>query len=216
MSDLVAATLRAMIVDGRLDAGERLNEVHLATYLGVSRTPLREALSRLAAEGALTSMPRIDFFVSPLTLAEFEQIYPIRAILDPEALRMAGIPPRAQLSQLRSLNQRIRQAGDADKAIALDNQWHRELLSGCRNRVLLGLIEQFMQRTHRYELALWREERNVRHSTEGHDQILAALRADDMDRACQALRQNLQSGIQPILAWLKRRQRTHRRPGPQS
>src|SRR5262245_36973472 len=92
ISDVLATALRDMIVDGRLPAGERINEVHLAARLQVSRTPLREALGRLVAEGALTSVPRIGYFVCPLTLDEFEQLYPIRAILDPEALRLAGIP----------------------------------------------------------------------------------------------------------------------------
>src|SRR5438552_13883463 len=91
LGEALVVTLRERIVDGRLPAGERLNEVHLAASLGVSRTPLREALGRLTAEGALTSSPRLGFFVRPLTAEEFRQIYPIRAILDPEALRLAGI-----------------------------------------------------------------------------------------------------------------------------
>src|SRR5688572_10990022 len=92
LSGALVTKLRHMIVDGTLPAGGRLNEVHLAQQLGVSRTPLREALTRLAQEGALTSLPRIGWFVRPLTVEELEQIYPIRALLDPEALRLAGLP----------------------------------------------------------------------------------------------------------------------------
>src|SRR5256886_12952136 len=86
ISDSVAAELRRRIVDGRLPAGERINEVHLSRELGVSRTPLREALSRLAAGGALTAVPRFGFFVRPPTSDELEQIYDIRPIRDPAAL----------------------------------------------------------------------------------------------------------------------------------
>src|SRR4051812_50184921 len=89
VSESVAAAVRAMIVDGRLAEGERINEVRLSEALGVSRTPLREALTRLAAEGALTSSPGLGYRVRPLTVEEFEQLYDIRPILDPEALRMA-------------------------------------------------------------------------------------------------------------------------------
>src|SRR5256885_11811966 len=95
ISHTVAIELRNMIVDGRLPAGERINEVHLSKQLGVSRTPLREALARLNQEGALRHVPRIGYFVRPLTLEEFEQIYPIRQLLDPEALRLAGLPSPA-------------------------------------------------------------------------------------------------------------------------
>src|SRR4051812_30166736 len=75
LSDALVIELRNQIVDGRLPAGERINEVHLAQALGVSRTPLREALARLAHEGALRAVPRIGYFVRPLTLEELEQIY---------------------------------------------------------------------------------------------------------------------------------------------
>ena len=74
ISDDLVNGLRNMIVDGRLAAGERINEVHLARALGVSRTPLREALARLAREGTLSSVPRIGWFVKPLSLEELEQI----------------------------------------------------------------------------------------------------------------------------------------------
>jgi DNA-binding GntR family transcriptional regulator len=206
ISDALVATLRTMIVDGRLPAGERINEVHLAASNGVSRTPLREALGRLAAEGALTIVPRIGFFVCPLTLEEFEQIYPIRAILDPEALRMAGIPSRESLRRLKELNLQFGKAQDRDQRVNLDDAWHRELLAKCPNRVLLDLIEQFIRRTRRYEIALMRECRNVVASTENHEEIIAALRGGDLSGACGALRRNIQVGSGPIVSWLKQRQ----------
>jgi DNA-binding GntR family transcriptional regulator len=205
LNDAVAATLREMIVDGRLHAGERINEVHLADKLGVSRTPLREALIRLVAEGALNNLPRSGFYVRPLSLEEFEQIYPIRAILDPEALRLAGLPDPKRLARLESLNQKVGEAHDPDKVISLDDAWHRELLAGCPNPVLIGLIEQFMQRTRRYELALMRERRNVLRTIHDHEDIFAALRAGDLESACVALRRNMESGRAPIVAWLSER-----------
>src|SRR5258706_15896922 len=78
ISETAAQAVRRMIVDGRLAAGSRINEVHLAGSLGVSRTPLREALSRLVAEGALVVRPRLGMFVRPFTVEEFEQLYDLR------------------------------------------------------------------------------------------------------------------------------------------
>ena len=207
ISEAVVATLREMIVDGRLTAGERVNEVQLAAALGVSRTPLREALGRLAAEDALMSSPRIGWFVRPLTVEEFEQIYPIRAILDPEALRLSGIPSRGRMARLEARNRDILGAGDPEKVISLDDAWHLDLVADCPNKVLIGLIEQFMRRTRRYELALMRERQNVRGAADNHRKILAALKARDLDRACEALRLNLETGIEPVIAWLKTRER---------
>src|SRR6478672_7878725 len=135
IGDAVALVLRNRIVDGRLPAGERINEVHLSRQLGVSRTPLREALARLAQEGALRHVARIGYFVRPLTLEEFEQIYAIRPLLDPEALRLAGLPSPDRLQRLRVINDQIRSERDADRVIDLDDEWHLELIADCPNKV---------------------------------------------------------------------------------
>jgi DNA-binding GntR family transcriptional regulator len=206
ISDSVAAELRHRIVDGRLPAGERINEVHLARELGVSRTPLREALSRLASEGALESVPRFGFFVRPLTLEEFEQIYDIRPILDPEALRLAGLPDAKTLGRLVKLNRRLAKVRDPEVVIALDDEFHLALLDRCPNRVLLEMIQNIILRTRRYELALMRETSNVLRATEDHARILGALRRRDLPAACAALKRNMQWGRTPIAAWLKARE----------
>ncbi|OLE50873.1 MAG: hypothetical protein AUG51_25820 [Acidobacteria bacterium 13_1_20CM_3_53_8] len=206
ISDSVVIELRNMIVDGRLSAGERINEVHLSQQLGVSRTPLREALARLAHEGALKGVPRIGYFVRALTLEEFEQIYPIRPLLEPEALRLAGLLSRDRMKRLRVINDEIERARDADTVIALDDDWHLELIADCPNKVLVDLIKQFIRRTRRYEIALMRERRNVSLACATHRSIMAALRRRDLKAACAALRINLQTGYEPIASWLKARE----------
>lgn len=204
ISETAADAVRAMIVEGRLAAGQRINEVHLAAQLGVSRTPLREALSGLTAEGALIARPRLGYFVRPLSLEEFEQIYDIRPLLDPEALRLAGLPNAKRIARLEKLNADLANAKGV-RAIDLDDAWHLQLLADCPNNVLIDLIRNIMLRTRRYELALMRERANVDVATNTHDEILAALKAGDLDAACVALKRNMQSGRQPIADWLKER-----------
>lgn len=202
VSETVATAVRAMILDGGLAEGERINEVRLSEALGVSRTPLREALNRLATEGALTSTPSLGYFVRPLSLEEFEQLYAIRPILDPEALRLAGLPSPGRLAHLEALNRDFASTEDAEQAIAIDDAWHLELIDGCPNRVLIELIENIMFRTRRYEIALMRETSAVARATDDHDHILAALKASDLQGACGALKQNMQSGFAPVATWL--------------
>lgn len=206
LSTDVAALVRGMIVDGRLPAGERINEVQLSQQLGVSRTPLREALGRLVTEGAITNASRFGNFVRPLTLEEFEQIYDIRPLLDPEALRLAGIPSANRLERLKKINTKFIDARDPETAIARDDEFHLELLADCLNRVLVELIENIMMRTHRYEVALLREVPNVKRSGDDHARIIAALRARDLKAACAALKQNMQIGRAPIIEWLRTRE----------
>lgn len=206
LSSDLSTSVRSMIIDGTLQQGSRINEVHLAALLCVSRTPLREALSRLAAEGAVTSIPRLGFFVCPMTAAEVEHLYPMRAILDPAALRESGLPSAKRVRRLRTLNARFAQAVDPVEAVELDDEWHAELVAGCSNPILLGFIQQLTWRTRRYELGLMKERANVQRATTDHDAILAALEASDLERACAALKHNMDSGKQPILNWLAQRE----------
>jgi len=205
VSETVAAAVRAMIIDGGLAPGERINEVRLAGSLGVSRTPLREALSRLLSEGALVSTPAIGYAVRPLSVAEVEQIYDIRPLLDPEALRLAGLPSPTRLKALEDLNRTFIATGSAEAAVSLDDAWHLELIDRCPNKVLIELIQGIILRTRRYEIALLRERPNRARASQDHDRILAALREGDLDRACSALEANMRSGKGPIVAWLRAR-----------
>ena len=74
LSAPISDRLRQLIAGGELPAGDRLNEVHLAASLGVSRTPLREALTRLVGEGAVTALPRHGFYVRALSAEEVARL----------------------------------------------------------------------------------------------------------------------------------------------
>jgi DNA-binding GntR family transcriptional regulator len=205
LAEELASLVREMILDGRLPAGDRVNEVRLSAQLGFSRTPLREGLSRLVNEGALQDIPRRGFFVRPLTAEEVRAIYPIRAILDPAALRVAGIPRQEEIVRLREINRRLAAATDPAEAVRLDDELHLQLVAGCPNPVLIELIEQFMWRTRRYELGLMRLKVGMPNAVAAHERIFAALEAGDLDRAAHELEGNLSRGQEPILQWLAQR-----------
>lgn len=205
VTHLIADELRHAIAHGQIAAGTSINEVRLARSLHVSRTPLREALMHLAAEGAVKSIPRRGFFVRELSVSEFENLYAIRAVLDPEALKLSGLPDKRRLKGLELLNRKLVNANSAAQRVALDNEWHTALVASCPNHILLGLIRQFMARTRRYEMALLREQGNVRVSASEHKRIIAALRAANLRAACAALRDNMRSGHEAILHWLQNR-----------
>jgi DNA-binding GntR family transcriptional regulator len=196
--------LRALVVRGELVAGERVNEVHLAKQLEVSRTPLREALTRLAGEHFLDAQPRIGFFVRALSVEEVDQLYPIRAKLDPWALQLGGLPDRSTLDALDAMNEELGTQSDPDRVIALDDEWHLALLAHCPNRVLIELIEQMMWRTRRYEHAYFRANHNVSTAHAEHKKLLAALRKKDLRDACNRLEANMTSAIPVLVAWLNK------------
>jgi|GEM_PF-581975 len=209
ISEELANTLRDMIFGGQLVSGKRINEVQLSMRLGVSRTPLREALTMLVAEQAVDSIPRRGFFVRELTRQEFADIHPIRSYLDHEALRLSGIPNEASFARLKRINKKISAEKNMGKRMSLDDQWHLELISNCQNRVLIDLIRLFMRRFRRYGLAFYREKKLVDTLNQEHREIINALKLNDLEKACEWLRQNLSSDRKPILDWLDERSRLH-------
>jgi DNA-binding GntR family transcriptional regulator len=103
---------------------------------------------------------------------------------------------------LRGLNRELEKSRDANATIALDDEWHRRLIAGCPNTVLLELIEQMSRRTRRYEIALMTARKSALTTAIGHNAIMTALKRRDLDGACAALRRNLETGREPIIAWL--------------
>lgn len=201
----VVQLVEELVAAGELLPGQRINEVHLARRLGVSRTPLREALTRLTALETLEVIPRRGFFVKALTVREFEELYTIRRLLDPAALAQGGIPDDGQLNKLDRINTQIRQASHPARIISLDDDWHIELIKHCNNHVMLSLIEQFMARTRRYELAYFASTGARETATTEHERIIEALRKGDLKEGVRNLQENLTSASPKVIQWIRDR-----------
>jgi DNA-binding GntR family transcriptional regulator len=197
--------LRREIQSGGFPPGERINEVLLANRLDVSRTPLREALNRLAASNIVLSTPRVGFLVPQLSVTEFRDLYGMRAILDCAALQLSGIAEPKVLNRLEDLTSRMAEERSAARRIDLDDRFHLLLIERCPNRLLLAMIADLMGRTRRYELAYLAEQAVVEIATDEHMEILAALRDRDLPTAIEALRTNLTSGLEPLSSWLEQK-----------
>jgi DNA-binding GntR family transcriptional regulator len=190
---------------GELTPGARIRDVALAAELGVSRTPVREALLRLAREGVLESTMGRGFRVRPLDPAELREVGAILGSLESLALRLAPAPPAARLDRLRELDQRLeRTRGDASACLDLEDEWHRVLLEECPNRRLLELIGSLRQVPRRYLAAYMRDAGRLSLSTQPHARILQALKGQGRDSAAAVFEQQWQRGIAELEAWTAR------------
>lgn len=199
----VAEQVRQLIVSGELAGGARINETRLSKHLQVSRTPVREALRRLAGEGAVVSMPHLGFFVAEMSAAELDEIYVLRPQLDLVALRMGKAPLPNTMDRMKRVNDALARAKSAEAAVDLDNQWHRLLLSGCSNSMLIGFIERLIDRTRRYELLLFGNPDERVAAARQHEAVTDALRRGSLDDACAALAANLTRGDEPLRAAIR-------------
>jgi DNA-binding GntR family transcriptional regulator len=199
----VRREILAMIFDGRLAVGERINERDLGARLDVSRTPIREALLSLEGEGFVESRPARGFAPVPLSARDVNEVYPMVATL--EILAVRSTPPerlRAHLPELERLADRMAAAPDARRAQELDDRWHARLVKECGNERLLRTLSSLKRVVRRYELAWMADNAHVETSTEQHHAIVDALGHDDVDRAAELLDLNWRYTMAEMLAWL--------------
>jgi DNA-binding GntR family transcriptional regulator len=192
------------ILREELAPGARLSDTVLAQQLGVSRTPVREALLRLVGEGFLEVDPGRGFFVKPLSAGEVREVYPILWTLEVLALRTSGPPTPAMLAELDRVNAELAEAGDdPERRIDLDVAWHRTLLEGCGNQQLLALIASLKAVIRRYEYAYMQNAGLIPVSTRSHDQIARAVERGDVDAAAPLLESNWRFTQAELLPWLE-------------
>src|SRR5215212_4810315 len=184
--------LRARIVDGRLPPGTNVSERDLSDALGVSRTPLREALLGLEGEGLLRLEAQRGFFVTDLTVAEAREIYPLIWTLEALAVQR-GTPTDADA--LGAINARFRQVQDQQQALAWDRAWHEELVRQAGAARTAAVLEPLRTAAARYEYRFFAGRTAIVESARQHDAIALVLKRRRRGDAVRLIRQNWEQGL---------------------
>lgn len=202
LRDEVYRQVLSRIHRGDLPAGTRLRDTDLASQLGVSRTPVREALIRLAREGVLDCSMGRGFRVRPLEIAELQEVGAILGALESLALRLSPNAPPERLERLAELDRRLEQTrGDAMASLDLEDEWHRVLLEGCPNRRLIELIGSLRQVARRYLAAFMRDARRLSLSTLPHARISAEMRQGSPDAVAIVFAEQWRRAMAELEAW---------------
>ncbi len=186
LRDEAYRVLRDAIVSGVLAPGEQLRDGELAERVGLSRTPVREALARLTDEGLVESKPHAYTRVTALDRRECRDAYVVVRALQELAVREAV--PRlapADLAAMRAANSRFAaalDAGDVDAALGSDDDFHGALLQASGNKALISAIERLLPQIRRLERLRFGSLPG-RRSIRDHDEITAACEAGDIERA---------------------------------
>lgn len=187
-------TLLAEIGAGRLLPGDRLRETELAARLGVSRTPVREAIRQLEADGLVTHVPRQGATVRQLDYAEVMELYEMRMVLEGTAARLAArAAGDIEIDELEAINGELARAADAATAFRLNRQFHRALLDAARNRFLRQSMESLQKALMILGPTTLSESDRFEGALGEHAAVLAALRDRDGDRAEQAMRAHIEA-----------------------
>lgn len=193
-SERATSAVREAILRGEFAVGARLGEVELADQLGVSRTPVREALSRLAAEGLVDLSPHRGARVASWTVAELDSVFDVRLALEPRstarAATRAGPDDHDALDDLAARMQHVGSAGsaqDLDALVPLNREFHGRLVALADHpslaAALAGVVHApvVLRNFHAYDDAS--RHRSLAH----HAEIVAALRARDPDWAAAVM-----------------------------
>jgi DNA-binding GntR family transcriptional regulator len=179
-----------MIMGGALEPGARLGEVELAERFGVSRTPVREALSRLAAEGLVEIVPNRGARVTTWTVAELEGVFDLRSVLEPQltAFAVPNATP-ADVEELDDLAGRMLRIGrpgpgqDLEALVPLNRAFHDRLVALAGHPTLATALAAAIHPPIVRRNFLTYDEESLRRSLAHHTEIVAAVRAGDPDWA---------------------------------
>ncbi|MGY1733124.1 GntR family transcriptional regulator [Geodermatophilus sp. SYSU D01045] len=186
LRDDVYRRLRDAIVDGTFAPGEQLRDLELATWLGVSRTPVREALLRLAQGGLVLARPGRSTVVSPLDVRAVRDARDVVAAMHELAVREAvPVLTEADLAAMRDANRRFAAAvdsGDVESALRIDDDLHGVPVRLSGNRALARVLEQFTPTVRRAERLRFGSLRG-RASVTRHEELIRLCAAGDAEGA---------------------------------
>ena len=154
LREVVCETLRNAIIEGVLKPGERLMEIQVSEELGVSRTPVREAIRKLELEGFVVMIPRRGTYVSDLSIKDINEVFEVRTALDVLAAGMAA--ERITVDELEQMERLLVELGeyieqnDIEKIVEADSKFHDLLYSASRNNRLVGIINNLREQLTRF------------------------------------------------------------------
>ncbi|MDR8412340.1 GntR family transcriptional regulator [Nonomuraea sp. 3-1Str] len=190
----VLETIKAAILNGRFKPGTPLVESDLAGQFGVSKTPVREALKALESTGLVVIRPYTGTTVRQLSDEDALEVYDMRLLLEPEAVRRSVVAA-ADFSEAAQSLDRASQAADASERSIANRDFHRGLYAGCGNPLLVRTLDGLRDQTALVSAASWSRSPSWEEEAEEHAAILAKVREGDGDGAATLVRRHIEGFV---------------------
>ena len=195
--------LKRAIIQGDFNPGSRVVESRLAASLGISRTPVREAIHKLEREGLLRQEPKGGFFVAGLGRSDIEETFGIRSVLESYAARLAAI--RHLEGELRPLEEKLGayqeslDRGDLGALPRINTEFHDLLYGLSRSPKLIKMINDLRDHIYRFRLVILKIKEMAKSSNEDHRLMLKAIRDRDTDGVERLVREHILRGQDIVL-----------------
>lgn len=197
-TEAVLDAVKHAILTGLLTPGQPLVETELAAQLGVSKTPVREALKTLAGAGLVTMSPYKGASVRTVDDALAHSVYDIRILLEPEAVRRSasrGEAGRASWDSARAALDAADRATDRADRQQANREFHRALYAGCGNDLMVGILDGLRDQTALVSTAVWTRNPTWEHEAAEHRAILAAVAAGRAEDAAALLEEHIRAFV---------------------
>lgn len=203
LRELVFESLREAIIQGRLKPGERLMEMQLADEMGVSRTPVREAIRKLELEGFVVMIPRKGAYVSGISVKDIVDVFEVRAAL--EALAAGLAAERITDEELEELERSLVQTteiSDKDNIGAIvenDTNFHDLIYKACRNERLVQIITHLKEQIQRFRTTSLSQPGRLRDALVEHRAIVEAISDRNIEMSQNLAREHIENAEQSLL-----------------
>lgn len=195
------------IRDGTLPPGARLRETELAERLGISRTPVREAIRQLEADGLVVHLPRQGATVRSLDYAEVIELYEMRAVLEGTAARLAARAASGiELGELSALHAELAAAPAGAQARELNRQFHRSLIDAAKNRFLVKAMSALQKTMLILGPTTLADPTRAADAVAEHAYVLAALQNRDGLAAEEAMRRHVEAALSARIRGMRNRE----------
>lgn len=197
LRDIIYDELKMSILTGKILPGTRLLEVELAERMGVSRTPVREAIRRLEKEGLVNIEPRHGAYAAKVSVEDMIEILEVRELMESMAAQLAA--QRITDEQMESLLQTEKEylkavkSGDTEEMITLDAKFHKEVVEASHNRTLAQLIGPLQEIALRFRYMYYNDNTRAEKMPGEHEKIIKALSQRNGEAARKAAEKHLRS-----------------------
>ena len=207
LRDVVFQTLRQAILKGELQPGERLMEIKLAEVLGVSRTPIREAIRKLELEGLVVMIPRKGAAVANITEKDTKDVLEVRRTLEMFAVEV--VCDRITAEQLQMLKSAAKAFEDAKGSMDLiriaenDMKFHEIIYAGTQNERLMQMLSNLRENMYRYRIEYLKDSNYYDSLVREHQEILDAIESGDKERAREFMRAHIDNQQFAVISKIK-------------
>ncbi|MDO4869137.1 MAG: GntR family transcriptional regulator [Bacillota bacterium] len=190
LREMVYEELKMQILTGAIIPGTRMMEVDLADEMGVSRTPIREAIRKLEKEGLVTIEPRRGAYASMISTEDMVEILEVRQDLEGLAAYFAAERMHEdKISELHDINEKYNDAvkrGSMEDMITYDTRFHRMIVDSCHNKILVQMIEQLQELVLRFRYIYYDNFKRAENMYEEHEAIINGIKSGNAGDARHA------------------------------